>query len=74
MEIVKEIWDDMKASGGGPDLDSYTTLIHGLCEKQKWREACQYFVEMIEKGILPQKMNLEILPQAYSQEIGHVAP
>ncbi|KAK2993461.1 hypothetical protein RJ640_005155 [Escallonia rubra] len=61
MEIVKEIWDDMKASGGGPDLDSYTTLIHGLCEKQKWREACEYFVEMIEKGILPQKVTFETL-------------
>ncbi|KAA8531253.1 hypothetical protein F0562_005962 [Nyssa sinensis] len=54
MEIVKKIWDDMKASGAGPDLDSYTLLIHGLCEKQKWREACQYFVEMIEMGFLPQ--------------------
>ncbi|KAM7512077.1 hypothetical protein LguiB_010952 [Lonicera macranthoides] len=54
-EIVKEVWDDMKASGIGPDLDSYTMLIHNLCEKQKWREACEFFVEMIEKGLLPQK-------------------
>ena len=59
--IVKEIWDDMKESGVGPDLDSYTMLIHGLCEKQKWREACQFFVEMIEKGFLPQKVTFETL-------------
>ncbi|KAM1493632.1 pentatricopeptide repeat-containing protein At2g13420, mitochondrial-like [Malus sylvestris] len=61
MEIVKEIWNDMKESGVGPDLDSYTMLIHGLCAKQKWREACQFFVEMIEKGLLPQKITFETL-------------
>ncbi|PON62059.1 Pentatricopeptide repeat [Parasponia andersonii] len=60
-EIVREIWNDMKESGTGPDLDSYTMLIHGLCEKQKWREACQFFVEMIEKGFLPQKITFETL-------------
>lgn len=61
MEIVKDIWDDMKASGGGPDLDSYTLLIHSLCEKKKWKEACQFFVEMIERGLLPQKVTFETL-------------
>lgn len=61
MEIVKELWNDMKESGTGPDLDSYTVLIHGLCEKQKWREACEFFVEMIEKGFLPQKVTFETL-------------
>ncbi|KAJ4715240.1 Pentatricopeptide repeat [Melia azedarach] len=61
MDMVKAIWDDMKVSGLGPDLDSYTMLIHGLCEKQKWKEACQFFVEMIEKGLLPQKVTFETL-------------
>ncbi|XP_042510275.1 pentatricopeptide repeat-containing protein At2g13420, mitochondrial-like [Macadamia integrifolia] len=61
MDIVQEIWNDMKESGAGPDLDAYTLLIHGLCEKQKWREACQFFVEMIEKGFLPQKVTFEML-------------
>lgn len=61
MEIVEEIWGDMEVSGAGPDLDSYTLLIHALCEKQKWKEACQFFVEMIEKGILPQKVTFERL-------------
>ncbi|KAI3703261.1 hypothetical protein L1987_73204 [Smallanthus sonchifolius] len=60
-DLVKEIWDDMKGGGSGPDLDSYTLLVHHLCEKQKWQEACEYFVEMIEKGILPQKVTLETL-------------
>ncbi|MCH86009.1 pentatricopeptide repeat-containing protein [Trifolium medium] len=59
--VVKEIWNDMMESGVGPDLDSYTVLIHGLCERKKWREACQYFVEMIEKGFLPQKVTFETL-------------
>ncbi|KAG7579025.1 Pentatricopeptide repeat [Arabidopsis thaliana x Arabidopsis arenosa] len=61
METVKEIWDDLKASETGPDLDSYTSLVHGLCSKEKWKEACGYFVEMIEKGFLPQKLTFETL-------------
>ncbi|KAI3829135.1 hypothetical protein L1987_03251 [Smallanthus sonchifolius] len=60
-DLVKEVWDDMKGGGSGPDLDSYTLLVHHLCEKQKWQEACEYFVEMIEKGILPQKVTFETL-------------
>lgn len=60
-DLVKEIWEDMKGSGFGPDLDSYTLMVHELCEKRKWREACEYFVEMIEKGILPQKVTFETL-------------
>lgn len=62
--FVREIWEDMKGNGGdgiGPDLDSYTLLVHGLCEKRKWREACEYFMEMIEKGYLPQKITFETL-------------
>ncbi|XP_029118619.1 pentatricopeptide repeat-containing protein At2g13420, mitochondrial isoform X1 [Elaeis guineensis] len=61
MELVKELWNDMVESSVGPDLDSYTLLIHGLCEKQKWREACQFFMEMIEKGFLPHKVTFETL-------------
>ena len=52
IKVVKEIWEDMKETGAGLDLDLYTGLIHGLCERQKWREACHYFVEMIENGFL----------------------
>ncbi|KAL2941814.1 hypothetical protein RDABS01_030164 [Bienertia sinuspersici] len=61
MEVVEEIWNDMKEAGAGPDLDSYTVLIHGLVEKEKWKEACEYFVQMIEKGFLPQKITFEML-------------
>lgn len=61
MEVVEEIWDDMKGSGAGPDLDSYTVLIHVYCEKQRWRKACHLFVEMIERGLLPQKTTFETL-------------
>ncbi|KAI3859401.1 hypothetical protein MKX03_013768 [Papaver bracteatum] len=42
MDIVQDIWKDMKVSGAGPDSDSYTLLIHGLCEKRKWAEACEF--------------------------------
>ncbi|XP_051134230.1 pentatricopeptide repeat-containing protein At2g13420, mitochondrial-like [Andrographis paniculata] len=61
MSLVWEIWEDMLASGIGPDLDAYTMLVHGLCERRKWRQACQFFVEMIEKGFLPQKITFETL-------------
>lgn len=42
-------------------MDSYTLLVHGLCEKRKWGEACEYFMEMSEKGFLPEKVTFEIL-------------
>ncbi|KAK7322451.1 hypothetical protein VNO77_25831 [Canavalia gladiata] len=58
---VKEMWSDMKETGAGPDLDLYTVLIHGFCQSRNWREACHYFVEMIENGFLPQKVTFEIL-------------
>ena len=61
IDIVKEIWNDLKLSTEGPDLDSYTLLVNGLCEKQRWREACHLFVEMIERGLLPQKVTFETL-------------
>ncbi|PHT58521.1 Pentatricopeptide repeat-containing protein, mitochondrial [Capsicum baccatum] len=59
--MARDIWDDMKDSGAGPDLDSYTLLIHGFCEKQKWKTACEFFMEMIEKGFLPHKVTFETL-------------
>ncbi|RZC59634.1 hypothetical protein C5167_006933 [Papaver somniferum] len=48
MDIVQEIWNDMKEIGAGPDSDSYMLLIHGLCEKPKWVEACEFVVETEE--------------------------
>ncbi|XP_072981692.1 pentatricopeptide repeat-containing protein At2g13420, mitochondrial-like [Typha angustifolia] len=61
LDTIRELWNDMGESGVGPDMDSYTLLIHGFCQKQKWREACQFFMEMIEKGFLPQKVTFETL-------------
>ncbi|RZC60237.1 hypothetical protein C5167_021995 [Papaver somniferum] len=55
MDILHEIWNDMKESRAGPDSDSYTLLIHGLCEKRKWAQACEFFQEMIESGFRPQR-------------------
>ncbi|XP_019159069.1 PREDICTED: pentatricopeptide repeat-containing protein At2g13420, mitochondrial-like [Ipomoea nil] len=59
--LAREIWDDMKGGPIGPDLDSYTLMIHGLCKKKRWRDACELFMEMIEKGFLPQKVTFEML-------------
>ncbi|RZC59707.1 hypothetical protein C5167_007013 [Papaver somniferum] len=67
MDIVQEIWNDMKESGDGPDLDSYTLLIHGLYEKRKWAEACEFVVEMIQSGFRPQKITLEKLYKGLTQ-------
>lgn len=61
IETMIEIWEDLRGTATGPDLDSYTVLIHGLCQKQRWRQACHYFVEMIERGLLPQKATFETL-------------
>ncbi|KAL1546850.1 pentatricopeptide repeat-containing protein, mitochondrial-like protein [Salvia divinorum] len=61
MGLLWEVWNDLSLSGIGPDLDSYTILVHGLCEKRKWRRACELFMEMIEKGFLPQKFTFETL-------------
>ncbi|KAK6163895.1 hypothetical protein DH2020_000759 [Rehmannia glutinosa] len=61
MGLLWEVWNDMNASGIGPDLDAYTLLVHGLCEKRKWRQACEFFMEMVEKGFLPQKVTFETL-------------
>ncbi|KAG4962106.1 hypothetical protein JHK86_038974 [Glycine max] len=63
IKVVKEIWEDMKETGAGLDLDLYTVLIHGLCEGLKWREACHYFVEMIENGFLLLKGTFDTLLQ-----------
>uniref|UniRef100_A0A0D3GZJ5 Pentacotripeptide-repeat region of PRORP domain-containing protein n=1 Tax=Oryza barthii TaxID=65489 RepID=A0A0D3GZJ5_9ORYZ len=60
-DTVMQVWNDMCESTVGPDLDSYTLLVHGLCDNKKWREACQFFMEMIEKGFLPQKITFETL-------------
>ncbi|KAH6764925.1 hypothetical protein C2S52_013924 [Perilla frutescens var. hirtella] len=61
MGLLWQVWDDLRSSEIGPDLDTYTILIHGLCEKRKWRKACELFMEMIEKGFLPQKFTFETL-------------
>ncbi|KAK4419787.1 Pentatricopeptide repeat-containing protein, mitochondrial [Sesamum alatum] len=53
--------DDMNASGIGPDLDAYLRCWFTDCVEKKWRQACELFMEMIEKGFLPQKVTFETL-------------
>lgn len=61
MDVVMELWNDMAERCIGLDLDTYTLLIHELCRRQKWRRACHFFMDMIEKGLLPQKVTFETL-------------
>ncbi|KAK6128573.1 hypothetical protein DH2020_037683 [Rehmannia glutinosa] len=61
MGMLWEVGNDMNASGIGPDLDAYTLLVHRLCKNRKWRQACEFFMEMVEKGFLPQKVTFETL-------------
>ncbi|WOH10212.1 hypothetical protein DCAR_0729677 [Daucus carota subsp. sativus] len=52
---VKEgvrVWHEMEANGLSPGLDSYVIMIHGLLEQECLVEACEYFKEMVEKGLL----------------------
>ena len=60
-EAVKEVLEDMRASGAGPDLDTYTMTVQRLCEAKRWKEACDLYSEMIEKGFLPQKVTFKTL-------------
>lgn len=61
MDVALDIWNDMHQKGNGHDLDAYTLLIHSLIGKARWREACIYFVQMIEKGYLPQTVTFKTL-------------
>ncbi|KAK1363678.1 Pentatricopeptide repeat-containing protein [Heracleum sosnowskyi] len=52
---VKEgvgVWHEMEANGLSPGIDSYIIMIHGFLEQECLVEACEYFKEMVEKGLL----------------------
>ncbi|KNA25246.1 hypothetical protein SOVF_008260 [Spinacia oleracea] len=47
-----ELWNEMEASRLSPGLESFTIIIHGLIEQDCLVEACDYFKEMINRGLL----------------------
>lgn len=52
---VKEgvgVWHEMEANRLSPGIDSYIIMIHGFLEQECLVEACEYFKEMVEKGLL----------------------
>ncbi|KAA8531531.1 hypothetical protein F0562_006240 [Nyssa sinensis] len=52
---VKEgvrLWNEMEAIGLSPGLDTYVIMIHGFLEQECLVEACEYFKEMVGRGLL----------------------
>jgi pentatricopeptide repeat protein len=51
---VHQIWNDMEASGSGPDQRSFTIMVHGLHSQGKLDEALQYYTTMKSRGLIPE--------------------
>ncbi|KAL3726282.1 hypothetical protein ACJRO7_031208 [Eucalyptus globulus] len=47
-----ELWNQMETSGLSPGLDSFVIMIHGLMAHGHLVEACDYFKEMVGRGLL----------------------
>ncbi|KAL5707194.1 hypothetical protein ACHQM5_025275 [Ranunculus cassubicifolius] len=45
-------WNRLEASGLSPGLDTFTIMIHGYLGQDHLIEACKYFKEMVERGLL----------------------
>uniref|UniRef100_A0A7N0TZQ3 Pentatricopeptide repeat-containing protein n=1 Tax=Kalanchoe fedtschenkoi TaxID=63787 RepID=A0A7N0TZQ3_KALFE len=55
LEDFKEgvrLWNEMEASGLSPTLDTFVIMIHGLIGQGLLVEACDYFEEMVGRGLL----------------------
>lgn len=46
------VWNEMEANGFSPGLDSFVILIHGFIGQDCLVEACEYFKEMVGRGLL----------------------
>ncbi|EEF31788.1 pentatricopeptide repeat-containing protein, putative [Ricinus communis] len=47
-----QIWNEMEASDFSPELDTFVIMIHGFLGQGCLVEACEYFKEMIGRGLL----------------------
>lgn len=46
------LWNEMEADGLGPGLDTFVIMIHGFIGQGCLVEACEYFKEMVGRGLL----------------------
>ncbi|RWR75744.1 pentatricopeptide repeat-containing protein, mitochondrial [Cinnamomum micranthum f. kanehirae] len=60
-ENVFKLWDGMVVNGPSPDRSSYIVLIHGLFLNGKLNDAYRYYLEMKEKGFLPEPKTDEMI-------------
>ncbi|KAJ6338294.1 hypothetical protein OIU76_007880 [Salix suchowensis] len=49
-----DAWNEMEASGLSPGLDTFVIMINGFLGHGFLVEACQYFKEMVERGLFVQ--------------------
>ncbi|GFY80192.1 tetratricopeptide repeat (TPR)-like superfamily protein [Actinidia rufa] len=46
-----QLWNDMELNGLSPGLDTFVIMIHGCFEQGCLVEACEYFKEMVGRGL-----------------------
>ena len=46
------LWNEIEAHGLSPGLDTFVIMIHGFLGQGCLVEACQYFKEMVDRGLL----------------------
>lgn len=49
-ESVK-VWNEMEGGGLSPGVDTFLIMIHGLSGQNRLIEACDYFKEMVSRGL-----------------------
>ena len=61
LDAVFDVWSQMKMGEVNPDRSAYIVLIHGLFLNGKLEEAHKYYIEMQERGFLPEPKTEEML-------------
>lgn len=46
------VWNEIEAAGLSPGLDTFIIMIHGFLTQEFLLEACDYFKEMVSRGLL----------------------
>lgn len=52
LDQAVELWNEMEVSGLSPGLDSFVIIIHGFLGQNSLIGACNYFREMVGRGLL----------------------
>ncbi|KAK7290606.1 hypothetical protein RIF29_05150 [Crotalaria pallida] len=61
LDDVFKVWNAMREDGINHDRSSYIVLIHGLFLNGKLEQANKYYIEMQEKGFLPEPKTEKML-------------